>query len=92
VVAICLGPELGDLRGRGLVVARSRTQHARLSALTASLTLDYGIGPSTKLTLGVEGGRLFETPTFGVLADGEPVEIFTPSPWLGRVFLGFGVL
>jgi hypothetical protein len=88
----CLGPELGDLRGKGVEVQNSRTRHARLSALVAGATLAYQPRPGTMALLGFELGKTLESPRFGIVEDNRPVKAFEPEPWLARALLGLGVL
>jgi hypothetical protein len=88
---LCFGPAIGDLRGAGTGLDNQRTEHARWSALVATLGLDVSASRSILAELGLALGRALETPRFGVNAGDRALTLFEPSSWTLEAFAGLGV-
>jgi hypothetical protein len=90
-LGLCPGFVLGDLRGVGRGVENPRTQHARYSALTFDAIGTYETQAGAVVVLGLGLGKTLEAPPFGILLNGEELEVFAPDDWMFQAFLGFGL-
>lgn len=90
-LAACLGPDIGDLRGRGTELENERTQHDRWSALSLELALSHEADSGLLTLVGVGVGKTLEAPRFGIERNGEEVELFQSAGWGALAFVGLGV-
>jgi hypothetical protein len=88
---LCPGFLLGDLRGVPTGLDNPRTQHDRYSALLLHAIGTYETRVGAVAVLGLGAGKTLEAPPFGILLNGEEVEVFAPDAWMFQGFLGFGL-
>jgi hypothetical protein len=86
-VAACAGGNLGDMNGTGLGLENPQRHHALYADVAGSLGLSY-----TRWRLLPEGGfelsGALARPPFGIVEDGNPVEVYRPAAWGLTAFLG----
>jgi hypothetical protein len=91
LASLCVGPDIGDLRGRGVDLEKRTTEHGRWSALGLDATLSH-VNPWGLDTLfGVGFGPALETPRFGIKRDGRSLELFRSDGWSALAFVGIGI-
>lgn len=90
-LALCAGPEVGNVRGTGVGLENERTRTDLWVAFQAELSLSWQLTRSVSAVVGAEFGRALRSPRFGVILNGEEHEVFASGSWDGRAFLGIGV-
>jgi hypothetical protein len=88
---LCPGLVVGDLRGVGKGLDNPRTQHDRYSAVAFEAVGSYETRVGAVAMLGLGFGKTLEAPPFGILLNGEELEVFAPDAWMFQGFVGFGL-
>lgn len=86
-VPLCLGVELGAMRGEGRDAPAARTVHGFWAAPTASAGVRLGRGAFgflARAEVAVAAAR----PSFELRDPGDPLEVFTPGAVSARLWLG----
>ncbi len=86
-VPLCLGVELGAMRGDGRDAPAARTVHALWAAPTASAGVRLGSGPFGVLAR-AEVAVAAARPAFELRDPGAPLAVFTPEAVSARIWLG----